>query len=119
MTVYDIFFDSTHDIALSSSDIKFAEDSNIVKQRLTIRLQFALGEWFLNNTVGLPFAQFIFLQGSNLADIHSVFRKEIKDTTGVSDITKLELTPAASNKSLQVDFEVNSGSISGSVEVSI
>lgn len=119
MTIFDIKFDDNHDMHLSGSDIAFAEESDIVKQRLTIRLQFLFNEWFLDNRAGLPYTQFIFEQGSDLEDVYSLFRQEIKDTEGVEDIVKLELIPDPENKGLRVDFEVNSGIISGSVEVSV
>lgn len=119
MTIFDFKFDDNHDLTLSGADIALVEESDIVKQRLTIRLQFLLSEWFLDNRAGLPYTQFIFKQGSDLEDIYSVFRKEIKDTEGVTDIVKLEFTPDAENKGMRVDFEVNGGITTGSVEVVI
>ncbi|RLB89594.1 MAG: hypothetical protein DRH26_11275, partial [Deltaproteobacteria bacterium] len=64
MTIYDIQFDANHDMALDSADIAFSEEADIVIQRLTIRLQFLLEEWFLDNRAGLPYTQFILEQGS-------------------------------------------------------
>ena len=119
MTIFDIGFDANHDMHLSGSDIAFAEELDIVKQRLTIRLQFLLEEWFLNNTAGLPYTQFIFEQGSSIEDIYELFRKEINDTEDVENITELNLIPDASNKGLRVDFSVNDGVSSGFVEVII
>ena len=119
MTIFDIAFDDNHDMFLDGSDMAFAEEADIVKQRLTIRLQFLLEEWFLDNRVGLPFTQFIFEQGSTIEDIYELFRKEINDTEGVENITELNLTPDASNKGMRVDFSVNDGISSGSVEVTI
>lgn len=119
MTIFDIKFDSDHDMHLAGSDIAFAEEADIVKQRLTIRLQFLLGEWFLDNRAGLPFTQFIFEQGSSIDDIYELFRKEIKDTDGVEDITELDLTPDPSEKGLRIDFSVNDGISRGTVEVAI
>ena len=118
MTIYDIKFDD-HDMTLDGSYIAFAEEDDIVVQRLTIRLQFLLEEWFLDNRVGLPFTQFIFEQGSTIEDLYELFRKEINDTEGVENITELNLTPDASEKGLRIDFSVNDGISSGSVEVTI
>ena len=67
----------------------------------------------------LPFTQFIFEQGSDLEDIYELFRKEIKDTEGVENITELNLTPDASEKGLRIDFSVNDGVSRGTVEVTI
>lgn len=117
--IYDMYFNDDHDIELLSADLAFADENNIVKQRLIIRLQFLLAEWFLDNQVGLPYTQFIFQQKSNLKDIYSIFKKEIKDTEGVIDIVNLVLIPDSKSKSLRVDFEVNKGTITDSLEVSI
>lgn len=119
MIIFDISFNDNHDLHLAGSDIAFAEKTDIVKQRLTIRLQFLLEEWFLDNTVGLPYTQFIFEQGSSIEDIYELFRKEIKDTEGVENITKLNLTPDPAEKGLRIDFSVNDNISTGSVEVTI
>lgn len=119
MIIYDIGFDDNHDMTLDGSNIYFADEANIVKQRLTIRLQFLLEEWFLDNTVGLPYTQFILEQGSSIEDIYEYFRKEIKDTEGVENITELNLTPDSDNKGLRVDFSVNDNTSTGIVEVTI
>lgn len=107
--IYDIFFDTLHDLTLDGSDLKFATEEDIVKQRLTIRLQFLLEEWFLDATAGLPYTQFIFKQGSSIDIIYSLFRQHILATEGVESIEKLELTPTPSNKGLAIELEVNNG----------
>jgi len=119
MTIFDIKFDDDHDIFLDESDIAFTEEVDVVAQRLTIRLQFLLEEWFLDNRIGLPFTQFIFEQGSSIEDTYELFRKEVNDTEGVKNITELNLIPDPSEKGLRIDFSVNDGISSGSVEVNI
>ena len=118
MTIFDIKFDDNHDIHLDGTDLAFAEENDIVKQRLTIRLQFLLEEWFLDNRAGLPYTQFIFKQGSSIEDIYSLLRNKINNTEGVENIVSLELTPV-NDKGLRVDFNVNSGITTGTVEVSV
>lgn len=119
MTIYDIHFDDTHDMNLAGPDINFAEEIDIVKQRLAIRLQFLLEEWFLDNTAGLPYTQFILEQGSSIEAVYEYFRKEIKDTEGVKNITELNLIFDPVNKGLRVDFSVNDNNSTGTVEVTI
>lgn len=119
MTIFDIAFDSNHDMYISGPDIAFVEEGDIIVQRLKIRLQFLLSEWFLDNRAGLPYTQFILKQGSNIKDIYSLFRQEIKNTEDVENITELELTPDPDQKGLRVDFSVNNNTSSGSIEVSL
>ncbi len=120
MIIFDIKFDDdNHDMHLDGSDIAFTNENNVLVQRLRIRLQFLFAEWFLNNQVGVPYIQFIFEQGSSIEVIYSIFRKEIKDTEGVDDIVSLKLTPDPNNKGLRVDFSVNKGTVTDTVEVTI
>ena len=119
MTIYDIFFDDDNDMVLDGGDIKFATEDNIIKQRLTLRLQFLYEEWFLNTLSGLPYTQFIFTKASSLDEIYALFRKHILATRGVEDIVTLELTPSSGDRGLRVDFSVNRGTITSIVSVSI
>lgn len=119
MTIYDIFFDDDNDMTLDGSDIKFATENNIVKQRLTLRLQFLLEEWFLNTTRGLPYTQFVFTKESSLEENYALFRRHTLETSGVEDIVTLELTPSSEDRGLRVDFSVNKGTVTGTAEVTI
>lgn len=119
MTIYDIFFDTLHDMTLEKGDIKFATEDNIVKQRLTIRLQFLLEEWFLNTTRGMPYTQFIFTKESSLDDVYALFKKHILATSGVEDLVSLDLTPSSNDRGLRVDFAANKGTVTGTVEVTV
>lgn len=112
----DIYFDENHDMVLDGNDIRFTKSDEDVKQRLTIRLQFLLEEWFLNTSSGLPYTQVFFEQGTSIEDIYIYFRDEIKNTEGVEKINRLELTPNTRNKSLLVETTVNDNI---QVEVSI
>ena len=118
MTIFDIALNPGHDIYLNGTDIAITTESDALPQKLKIRLQFLLEEWFLDNRAGLPYIQFIFEAGSSLEDINAIFRKEIKDTEGVTKINLLEFTPDIDARSMRVDFEVNDG-IASSVEVTI
>jgi len=116
--IYDIEFNNDHDMFVQGADIAFTDEFAALKQKLTIRLQFLFEEWFLDNRVGVPYTQFIFLQGSSLDDIYSIFRQEIFNTEGVKKIVSLELEPSPGDKGLIVNFIVNDG-IANTIEVSI
>lgn len=50
----DIKLDSiTHDIVLQDGDIVLIDGIDSIKQGLTIRLAILIGEWFLDNRIGL------------------------------------------------------------------
>ena len=117
MTTFDIKLDDTHDIFLDGQDLAVAEEQDIVVQRLRIRLQFLFQEWFLDATVGIPYTQTIFEQGTSIDDVYSIFQSEVSDTEGVENIIELNLTPDAENKGMRVETSVNEN-VSVTVEVS-
>lgn len=118
MTIIDIKFNDDHDMFLDGSDIAFTNEDDALVQRLTIRLQFFLEEWFLDNTAGVPYTQFILEQGSSIEDVYTLMRQKINNTVGVESIKKLILTPDPDNKGLRIDFEVNDGT-AATIEVTI
>lgn len=119
MTLYDIFFNDDNDMELDGADLAFADENNIVKQRLTLRLQFLLEEWFLDTTKGIPYTQVVFAQNSSLDDVYAIFRKHILETKGVFDIVSLDFTLGVDNRMLTIVFSVNKGTITDSLEVTI
>lgn len=118
MTYYDLKLNASHDLQVGS-DLCLTDEEDAVVQRLSIRLQFLYEEWFLDNSVGVPYTQFIFKQGSSIQDIYEIFRKEIINTDGVENIVSLELTHDPDYKGLRVDFAVNDGLIQDMVEIII
>ncbi len=113
----DIYFNSQHDMELQGEDIRFTVESEDVAQRLTIRLQFLLAEWFANTALGIPYTQTIFEDGVlDMNAVYSIFRTAIQETTGVETITSLDITIDRDERELTVALVVNDGI---SVEVSI
>lgn len=62
-------------------------DEEIV-QRLKQRLKFFFGEWFLDNTRGVPWFQVIFEKNAQPAIIETVLKDAIIGTPGVSFLNK-------------------------------
>lgn len=116
----DIYLDTNHDFVLSGQDLRMTTPEEDVVNRLSIRLQFLLEEWFLDNTTGLPYTQNFFQAQFGLDEIYERLRIEINDTDGVEELISLVLTPAGNEKSLRVDFTIRDQfSIkSSSIEVS-
>ncbi len=95
---------------LSGEDIRFTTESEDVAQRLTIRLQFLLGEWFANTSLGIPYTQTIFEEGIRDMDVvYSILRTAIQETAGVETITSLDITIDRGDRVLTVVLVVNDG----------
>jgi len=106
----DIYFNALHDITLDGGDLRFtATAAEDVKQRLTIRLQFLLAEWFLDTSVGIPYTQAIFEPSTEEEQIYLFFRDEINNTEGVEIINNLDLVISRDERMLAITVEVNNG----------
>lgn len=76
-----------------------------VTQRLRQRLRFFLGEWFLDQRLGVPYFQRVFVSNPDIPLLTSVFRRVIIRTTGVASVEKLALRFDRSARTLFVSFE--------------
>lgn len=112
----DFAFDVlSYDMSLADGDIALTNSDNEIVQRLTAKLQLIKGEWFLNALAGLPFPDVIFEAATDLNDIYNLLRQEIKDTEGVETIDSLTITPNDDERSLLVEFSVNSGLVTDTI----
>ena len=116
----DLYLDPlTHDLVLSGSDLRLTDTDEILIQRLKIRLEFLLGEWFLNVNLGIPYTQIIFEDGANNLDVvYFIFSTEIRAVEGVDTLDELTLTPSSDgdlrllnvacvvNQNVQVEVQV-------------
>jgi len=63
-----------------------------IAQRLRVRLQFFLAEWFLDKRQGIPYFQVVLVKNPDLGLIQSVFRRAILGTPGVLAIKRMATT---------------------------
>lgn len=104
----DLYLNNNHELELDGGDLRVTTDDEIVRQRLIIRLQFLLGEWFLDTTQGLPYVQTIYEAGkSDFDTLYSIFRSEVQKVEGVESIESLELDLDGEGRDLTVTVKVN------------
>lgn len=82
----DILFDNSDNPAVTG------EERQDVAQRLTIKLQTYLGEWFLNNTVGVPYHTRVFQKGVKKENVDIIFQSLILEEPDVLSITEFSST---------------------------
>ena len=73
-----------------------------VAQRIRVRLQFFLGEWFLDKRQGMPYFQAILIKNPDLTLVQSIFRRAILGTPGVLAIAKLRTSFDRANRTFTV-----------------
>lgn len=93
------------DLDLSTGDLVLIDGPESIAQHLRIRLRFFLGEWYLDQRVGIPYFQTIFLKGAKYDVIREIFRKAIVNTPGVIEVLNLELEYIDTERLLRVTFD--------------
>lgn len=82
--------EQTHDLQIVDGDLVIYEGLDATAQRLKIKLWFFLGEWFLDERVGIPYWENIFVKNPNLAVIRSIFRKAIQEDEAVIALNEFD-----------------------------
>lgn len=91
------------DLKLTANQLTLVDGNDAVSQHLRNRLKFFLGEWFLDQRLGLPFFRDVFVKNPNRPVIRSLFRRTIRGTPGIAQVLELALTINA-DRSAQLDF---------------
>jgi len=58
-----------------------------IVQNMRIRLKFFLGEWFLDQRLGMPYIEQIFVAAPDIPLIDAIFRKAVRSVPGIADVT--------------------------------
>jgi hypothetical protein len=110
------------DITVSDGDLVVTSTQVLaIAQDAVQRIKTFFGEWFLNNTLGMPYFQQIFVKNPNRGDIDALYINELLGVPGVIGLNSfrqvlddalraLSLTFSAQTTDGQVDY-------SGSVQV--
>lgn len=79
---------TTLNLVIENGDFVLVKDNDEIAQSLRIRLNMALGNWFLDNRIGLDFFGIIFNKNSSEDQIRREIRRVITETVGVISILK-------------------------------
>ena len=72
----------------SNFDLPFVTGIDYLVQKARIKLQFFLGEWFLDTTLGVDWYGVINVKNPNLVDIDNLLKLTITEIEGISKLTK-------------------------------
>jgi len=95
------------DIKITNNSFTLVESDNEIRQRLINRLKSFFREWFLDQTLGIPWFQLIFVKETPPSVIDTVLKDAILSTPGIigfRSYTPLDLD--VSSRQLQITFEV-------------
>jgi len=115
----DISLDDTHDVYIIGDDLATTPDDYQTLQEIGIRLNFWRGEWFLDIQEGIQYLDEVFRKGANLFRVAALFKAEILEADGVSEI--IEFSIDYNDRVLTIEFKVRAdiGLLQQSLEVTV
>ncbi len=92
----------TNDIKLP---VRIVRGPAAVIQRVRQRFQMGLREWFLDQQLGLPFYEDVFVKNPDIGQVTSIFRNTLVSTPGISSLISMSTTLDLRMRNLSVNFE--------------
>ncbi len=92
--------EATGDIEIPPRVVRGVE---AVRLRLTSRLKFFKGEWFLDKRQGMPYFEAVFVKNPDLSLVQSIFRRALLATPGVLSVARIVTTFDRASRSFVID----------------
>jgi hypothetical protein len=97
------------DLLVTEGDLTLTSDANPngtnpVLQDIIQRIQFFLGEWFLDSTQGVGWFQQILVKNPDQPTVDAIFQNVILGTPGVNQLSSYSFTPNFTTRTLNVSF---------------
>lgn len=99
---------ATGDLDLSNGDLYLIEGNDAIAQHVSQRFKTFLAEWFLDETVGVPYFDYIFRKNPNPVVIDAVLKRTALESPGVVELTSWELSIDSARRELSLDFDARS-----------
>jgi len=101
----DLYLDDSGQLEWIGSDISDAEDySRMVLQRIRCRLLLIRGEWYMDQRVGTPWREKVWVKGASIDVIRRIIEQVAEGTPGVDSVDSLELTLDATHRTMTIDL---------------
>jgi hypothetical protein len=98
---------ATRRLVFVEGDLVFCMGAQAILQDVWLALGFFEGEWFLDETVGVPYFQAILVKGPNMDQVRSIYREKILSRRGVLTVLALTLDLDRPARTLAVAFRLN------------
>lgn len=98
------------DLVIENGDLALVADEPAVRQAINIGLRFYQGEWFLDETAGIPWFERVFIKGANYNEVRQWIRLTILAVPDVRDVTSTTFAYARATRELSVNFIVTTTS---------
>lgn len=94
-----------NDIQIVNGDLLLVDGKEAIKQHAIQRLRIFLGEWFLDNTIGLPFFDQILVKNPDKSKIDALILNCILGTPGIQQVNAYNVESNFSTRMLRINFE--------------
>lgn len=94
---HDIYLDANGQIALTGTPLD---------QRIDCRLRVFLGEFWLDQTLGIPYFQEVLKKNPDMQAVRAAFASEIQKVSGVKTLESLDVSMDRAARKLNVIFRV-------------
>ena len=94
--------DENGDLALP---VRLNTGIDAVLQKVRARLRFFLGEWFLDQRLGVPYYSRILVKNPNLSPVSSIYRRVISKTRWIHSVKFVRVRLDKPNRIAYVSFE--------------
>ncbi len=103
----DILLDkNTNDLAIVDFDLKLTDGSQLTVQKIKQKLLLYEGEWFLDNSIGMPYFTEILGKGNSLSRIQTLYIRAIQSIPEVIEILEFNIDEDIKTRELKIDFKV-------------
>lgn len=96
----------TNDLLVQNGQLVIYSDADQIAQSINETLGTFYGEWFLNNQIGVPWFQQIFVDHPNLDIIQAILLNAVQSVPGVAQINSFEYDFAAASRALSVTMTI-------------
>jgi hypothetical protein len=114
----DLQLDDNGDILVTNDALTLVDGDAAIRQHLTIRLRFFLGEWFLDSRLGVPYFGSVLVKNPNLVLVRGIMRQAILSTPGVASLERFDFTYTNATRKMELDFTVRRTSDGGLLDYS-
>lgn len=100
----DLKLNPLHDLSIEDRNLVIVDGAAQVRQQIKISLMTWLGEYFLDDTFGVPYLESILVKSPSRNEIESVLRARINDVPGVDRVIGMTLDIDRQRRTLAVSF---------------
>ena len=103
----DIKVDENREFVIVNGDLVLIDGGEALQQKLSIKLKFVLGEWFIDVGYGIPYPEYIWVKNPDLTVIESLLKAAILEEPGVKELKTFSMNYQPQQRRLDVSFSVD------------